>query len=162
MGRGHRWRAQVGFARPDDPALHPRLDPVECLRFHAALYRRPTRRAGLLAALERVGAGELAGQRVQTLSGGEKARVSLARALLHEPGLLILDEISRVLDPGAAARTRELLADFARRGGAVLFITHDLVEAALCDRVAVLAEGRLVADGAWATVEAKAREVFKL
>ena len=162
VGRGHRWRAQVGFARPDDPALHPRLSAVECLRFHSALYGRPTAGAGLVAALERVDAADLATRRVQTLSGGEKARVSLARSLLHEPRLLILDEISRVLDPGAAARTRLLLAEFARKGGAVLLITHDLAEAALCDRVAVLEAGRLVADGAWAAVEAKAREVFKL
>jgi len=160
--RGHRWRASVGFARPDDPALHPRLNPIECLRFHAALYGRPTRGADLAAALERVDAAGLATQRVQTLSGGEKARVSLARALLHEPRLLILDEISRVLDPGAAARTRALLVEFARKGGAVLLITHDLVEAAACDRVAVLQAGKVVAEGAWAAVEAKAREVFKL
>ena len=163
VGSGHRWHARVGFARPDDPALHPRLDPVECLRFHAALYGCSTRRADLVAALARVDAQGLVGQRVQTLSGGEKARVSLARALLHQPALLILDEISRVLDPGAAARTRDLLADFARKtGGAVLLITHDLVEAALCDRVAVLEAGKVVAEGAWASVEPRAREVFKL
>jgi ABC-2 type transport system ATP-binding protein len=162
VGRGHRWRARVGFARPDDPALHPRLDPVECLRFHAALYGSSTRRADLVAALSRVDAERLVGQRVQTLSGGEKARVSLARALLHAPALLILDEISRVLDPGAAARTRELLVEFARQGGAVLLITHDLAEAAQCDRVAVVEAGKVVAEGAWALVEARAREVFKL
>ena len=159
---GHRWRAQVGLARPDDPALHPRLSALECLRFHAALYRRSLGQAELAAGLSRVDAGGLASQRVQTLSGGEKARVSLAKALLHQPGLLILDEISRVLDPGAAARTRTLLADFAKDGGAVLLITHDLGEAALCDRVVVMEAGRLVADGTWEKVEAKAREVFKL
>ncbi|HEY3451104.1 MAG TPA: ABC transporter ATP-binding protein [Myxococcales bacterium] len=160
--RGHRWRAHVGFARPDDPALHPRLNPLECLRFHAALYGRTLDRAQLMKALERVDAVSLAAQRVQTLSGGEKAKVSLAKALLHEPKLLILDEISRVLDPGAAARTRALLIEYAKAGGAVLLITHDLVEAALCDRVAVVEAGKVLADGSWSQVEAKAKEVFKL
>jgi len=161
-GKGHRWRSAVGFARPDDPALHQRLNPLECLRFHAALYGRGTDRAGLTRALERVEAAGLAAQRVQTLSGGEKAKVSLAKALLHEPKLLILDEISRVLDPGAAARTRALLIDFARAGGAVLLITHDLAEAALCDRVAVVQGGRVRAEGPWSQVEAQAKEVFQL
>ncbi|MGC4122644.1 MAG: ABC transporter ATP-binding protein [Myxococcales bacterium] len=161
-GKGHRWRANVGFARPDDPALHPRLNPLECLRFHAALYRQSLGRTQLMAALERVDAGSLAAQRVQTLSGGEKAKVSLAKALLHGPKLLILDEISRVLDPGAAARTRTLLTEYAKSGGAVLLITHDLTEAGLCDRVAVVEGGKVVADGPWGQVESKAKEVFKL
>lgn len=162
VGVGHRWRAAVGFARPDDPALHPRLNALECVRFHAALYGCPTDRSSLEAALERVDAGRLATQKIQTLSGGEKARVSLASALLHAPRLLVLDEISRVLDPGAAARTRALLADFAGRGGAVLLITHDLAEAAQCDRVAVVEAGRVVAEGRWEAVEPRAKEVFRL
>ncbi len=162
VGRGHRWRAQVGFARPDDPVLHQRLNPLECLRFHGALYGRGQDKKSCLSALERVEGGKLATQRIQTLSGGEKAKVSLAKALLHEPRLLILDEISRVLDPGVAARTRSLLAEFARAGGAVLLITHDLTEAAACDRVAVVEGGRVVALGTWSEVEPKAKEVFRL
>jgi ABC-2 type transport system ATP-binding protein len=161
-GKGHRWRADVGFARPDDPALHPRLNPLECLRFHAALYGRPTARAPLMAALERSDAASLAARRVQTLSGGEKAKVSLAKALLHEPKLLILDEISRVLDPGAAARTRGLLAGYARAGGAVLLITHDPGGGGPVRSRRGRGAGRVLADGPWSQVEAKAREVFKL
>lgn len=162
VGRGHRWRAAVGFARPDDPALHPRLNALESLRFHAALYDRALDSRALLAALERVGAADLAAQRVQTMSAGEKAKVSLAKALMHEPALLVLDEISRVLDPGAAAQARSILAGVTSKGAAVLLITHDLSEAALCDRVAVLDAGKLVADGSWSEVEGRAREVFKL
>jgi ABC-2 type transport system ATP-binding protein len=154
------WKAAVGFARPDDPSLHGRLTALECLRFHAALYGVEGR--DLRAALDRALAGELAERRLQTLSGGERARVSLAKALLHEPKLLILDELSRVLDPGAAVRVRGLLQAYARAGGAVLLITHDLIEAASCDRVAVMRAGKLVAAGPWGEVEGAAREVFGL
>jgi ABC-2 type transport system ATP-binding protein len=152
----------VGFARPDDPGLHPRMSVLECLRFHAALYGAAASRSALMNALDRTGSAHLADRRVQTLSGGERARVSLSRAILHVPKLLILDELSRTLDPGAAARTRELLDEVARAGGAVLLITHDLSEAALCDRAAVLEAGRLVASGSWAAIEPRAREVFGL
>lgn len=160
--RGVRARSRVGFARPDDPALHPRLSALESLRFHAALYGAGGGDVALRAALAGVQAGALAGRRVQTLSAGEKARVSLAKALLHRPALLILDEISRVLDPGASSRARALLAEYARGGGAVLLVTHDLAEAALCDRVVVLEGGRVAADGSWDAAEPVAREVFGL
>jgi ABC-type multidrug transport system ATPase subunit len=160
--RGTRGRSRVGFARPDDPALHPRLSALEALRFHAALYDAPGEAASLRRALEEAEAGPLAARRIQTLSAGEKARVSMAKALLHAPRLLILDEISRVLDPGASARARTLLEGFARGGGAVLLITHDLAEAARCDRTIVVKEGRVVADGSWTLVEPMAREVFAL
>ena len=153
-------RKWVGFARPDDPALHGRLTAIEALRFHAALHGVST--AGIEALLEQVTASPVARQRLQTLSSGEKAKVSLAKALLPNPKVLLLDEISRVLDPGAARLARELLTAFAAKGGAVLLITHDLVEAALCDRVVVVDAGKVVADGAWSAVEAKAKEVFRL
>lgn len=160
--RGVRARSRVGFARPDDPALHPRISAREALRFHAALYGARGGEAQLQAVLESAQAGALAERRIQTLSAGEKARVSLAKALLHRPALLILDEISRVLDPGASARVRAQLAEYARGGGAVLLITHDLAEAALCDRVVVLEGGKVAAEGSWASIEPVARKVFGL
>jgi ABC-2 type transport system ATP-binding protein len=153
-------RRQVGLARPDDPALHPRLEATEVLRFHLALNGLDG--SSVAKVLERVGASELSERRIQSLSAGERAKVSLAKALSHEPALLILDEISRVLDPGAAARARATLLEFARAGHAVLLITHDLKEASLCDRVLVLQEGQVWAQGAWASVEPRAREVFGL
>ncbi|MGI5863721.1 MAG: ABC transporter ATP-binding protein [Myxococcales bacterium] len=153
-------RREVGLARPDDPALHPRLDVVECLRFHRALYGAAEDR--LTETLERVGAADLATRRVQGLSAGERAKVSLAKALMHAPSLLILDELSRVLDPGAAARTRHLLSELSSSGKAVLLITHDLNEAAHCDRVVVMDGGRIRAQGKWCEVEGLAREVFGL
>lgn len=153
-------RREVGLARPDDPALHPRLDVIECLRFHRALYGVAEGELGF--ALERVGAADLATRRVQGLSAGERAKVSLAKALMHAPSLLILDELSRVLDPGAAARTRGLLSELTSAGKAVLLITHDLNEAAQCDRVVVMDGGKSRAQGRWGEVEGEAREVFGL
>jgi ABC-2 type transport system ATP-binding protein len=153
-------RRLVGLARPDDPALHPRLSVVESLRFHAALHGVDG--ALVRDVLDRVGGGSIATQRAQTLSSGERAKASLAKALLPSPRVLILDELSRVLDPGAAKRIRELLDGFAAAGGAVLLITHDLLEAAQCDRVALLEDGKVSAVGAWPSIAARVGEVFGL
>jgi len=153
-------RKYVGLARPDDASLHPRLSVAECLRFHAALYA--VSHDETPAMLERVGGLDLLERRIQTLSSGEKAKVSLAKALLHRPRLLILDEVSRVLDPGAAARLRTVLVDCASEGMAVVLITHDLAEAGLCDRVVVMQSGRVAAAGPWSDVEPRSQEVFGL
>jgi ABC-2 type transport system ATP-binding protein len=85
---------------------------------------------------------------VETLSGGLQRRVELAKALLHEPTILLLDEPSTGLDPGARldfTATLEELRD--KRGVTVLLTTHILEEAERCDRVGILHEGRLVAIG---------------
>lgn len=85
--------------------------------------------------------------RVETLSGGLKRRVEVAKSLLHRPELLILDEPSTGLDPIARRSLRELLQDLCREGLTVLLTTHLLDEADECARVAILDGGRLVAWG---------------
>jgi ABC-type multidrug transport system ATPase subunit len=152
----------VGLARPDDPALHPRLIVAECLRFHTALYATRTDETQIRNALAHVKAETLFDRRVRTLSSGERAKVSLAKALLHAPRLLILDELSRVLDPGAAQQVRRRLAEVVADGTAVLLVTHDLNEAALADRVVVLEEGRAIASGTWNEVKQITHKVFGL
>lgn len=115
-----------------------------------ALPRIPPTRARALAleALEAVGAAALADRGVFDLSGGERARVLLARLLLTGAPLLVADEPAAGLDPDAQMQVMDLLAIRARTGVAVLVSLHDLTSASrVCDRVAVLAGGRLVALG---------------
>jgi ABC-2 type transport system ATP-binding protein len=86
--------------------------------------------------------------RVETLSGGLARRVEIAKALLHGPALLLLDEPSTGLDPGARKEVWEQLDGIRRRSGAtVLLTTHLMDEAARCDRLALLDQGRVVALG---------------
>jgi ABC-2 type transport system ATP-binding protein len=133
------------------PAVDPWLTVVENLRTHAALYGlRGARRARLIErALERFGLTPRAADRVSALSGGLRRRVELAKALLPEPPLLVLDEPSAGLDPVAR---RDLLQELTRlrddAGTTVVLTTHLMDEAAVCDRVGILHEGRLAAIGA--------------
>ncbi len=156
-------RARVAIARPEDPALHPRLTAIEALRFHARLYGLAhvggEVLAPLLGALE---LGALIGRRIASLSAGERAKVSLCKALLVQPSLLILDELSRALDPKAAERVRALLDARCGAGMAALIITHDLEEARRCHRVLMMAQGRIQAAGSWDEVRGAAWALFGL
>jgi len=99
-------------------------------------------------ALEAVGLSGYQGRDATTLSGGETQRTALARAMVVEPELLLLDEPTANLDPHTAASIDHLIADLSRQGVAVIMATHNMQQAEkLADRVAVLMEGRLVASG---------------
>lgn len=133
------------------PAIDPWLTVLENLRHHGYLYGlsgAPLAR-GIERALERFGLTPRAGDRVGTLSGGLRRRVELAKALLPEPPLLVLDEPSSGLDPTAR---RELLQELRRlrddEGTTIVLTTHMMEEAAVSDRVGILHEGLLVAIGA--------------
>jgi iron complex transport system ATP-binding protein len=113
--------------------------------FHA---RPPEARARAEAALDRVGLLALKDRGVLDMSGGERARVLLARLLATEAPLLIADEPIAGLDPDAQLLALDLLREEAARGRAIVLTLHDLPLAArYCDRLAVLAAGRLVAEG---------------
>jgi len=99
--------------------------------------------------LRALGASDLAGRRIDRISGGERQRAVLAMALAQEPEVLLLDEPTAHLDPTHQLATMRLVMGLAReRGLAVLAILHDPNLAALADRVAVLVGGRIVRDGA--------------
>jgi iron complex transport system ATP-binding protein len=100
------------------------------------------------AALAEAGAADLADRDASTLSGGERARVMIARVLAGEPDWLLADEPLAGLDPGCQIDAAETLVRRARAGCGVVLTLHDLTLAArIADRVLVLAEGRLLADG---------------
>lgn len=132
------------------PGLDPKLTVTENLRCHAALYGLAggvfrERAAALLA---RLGLTERATDRVETLSGGLARRVELAKGLLHAPDLLLLDEPSSGLDPGAR---RDFIAHLVHlrdsEGVTVVLTTHAMEEAERCDRVGFVHHGALVAVG---------------
>lgn len=143
-------RAQTGVLT-ETPSLDERLTAWDNLSIYADLYdvpraEVPKRVDSLLAEFE---LAERAGEKVGAYSKGMKQRLALARALLHNPEVLFLDEPTAALDPVAARHVHALVENLARREGCTVFLcTHNLVEAQrLCDRVAVMEHGRLVALG---------------
>ena len=142
----------------ETPSVDERLTGRQGLRFFAEMYdvapaRVESRLAELLASFDLEGAAD---QRVSTYSKGMRQRLTLARALLHEPELLFLDEPSSGLDPVAARAVDERIAGLRAGGTSVLLCTHNLAQAqALCDRVVVLEHGKVVASGAPAALAAE-------
>jgi ABC-2 type transport system ATP-binding protein len=135
----------------ESPTLDERLTARETLRAFAEMYDV---RAGDIAPrveslLAEFGLGERGDDRVGGFSRGMKQRLSLARALVHDPDLLFLDEPTAGLDPSATQQLHQTVREMARtRGRTVVLCTHNLVEAqALSDRVAVLGGGELLALG---------------
>ena len=136
-------------------ALDLDLSVERNLRFHADLHGLPgaLARERIAAGCAAAGLGGDTKRPVRELSGGNRRKVELVRALLHRPALLLMDEPSVGLDPRSR---RDLLAtvraDVRERGTAVLWATHLVEEAEAADRVLVLHKGRLLADGAPAQV----------
>ena len=140
-GRDYYERIGVGF---ELPAEFTRLTARENLEVFASLYGGPTADPGGL--LERVGLGEAADRRLSAFSKGMRMRLSLARALLHHPRLLFLDEPTSGQDPVHAALLRDLIRAEADSGTTVFLTTHDMRTAdELCDRLAFVVDGRIAA-----------------
>ncbi len=97
------------------------------------------------ALLERFGLAEKSGEQVESLSGGTKRRLQVARALISEPKVLVLDEPTTGLDPQVRRVLWEILMEERGKGAAILLCTHYMEEAErLCDRVAIIAKGRIL------------------
>lgn len=142
-------RHQLGMVF-QDPALDDRLTARENLEIHAALYgiKRSETAAAITQALSWSALEAVGGRRVRTFSGGMKRRLELARALMHNPKVLFLDEPTIGLDPQGRRNLWEQVEDLRKRGLTVLMTTHNLPEAAACDRVGIIDHGRLIAIGA--------------
>ncbi|MCC7193095.1 MAG: ATP-binding cassette domain-containing protein [Phycisphaeraceae bacterium] len=130
-----------------NPSLDLKLSAEENLRHQGHLYgllgADLTRRID--AALSGVNLHDLKNDRVETFSGGMRRRVELAKALLHHPRLLLLDEPATGLDPNARRDVWSLLDGLRSRGVTVALTTHLMDEAERCDRLAILSRGKLVA-----------------
>ena len=137
------------------PSLDGKLTVAENLLHHGHLYglsgTELRRRIG--EELARFGLADRAGDRVEKLSGGLQRRVELAKSLLHRPEVLLLDEPSTGLDPGARRDLWDALRGL--KGVTVLLTTHLLEEAERCDRLAILHKGRVVALGEPLTLRAE-------
>jgi ABC-2 type transport system ATP-binding protein len=132
------------------PALDLNLSVRASLRFHADLHGLPASvsRPRIEALLARFGLAELAGKLARELSGGNRRKVELLRALVHEPRLLLMDEATVGLDPASRAQLLdEVLQARSERGLGVLWATHLVDEAERAQRVIVLHKGKVLWDG---------------
>jgi ABC-type multidrug transport system ATPase subunit len=143
-------RGLVGLVPSGDRTFYLRISGLENLAFFARLngFRRRAAFARGQELLEHVGLGDAAGRPVGTYSHGMQKRLSVARALITDPAVLLVDEATHDLDPEGARRVRGLVANCAERGAAVLWATQRLDEIrAFADRVTLLAHGRARFEG---------------
>jgi ABC-2 type transport system ATP-binding protein len=151
-------RRRIGVV-PQRPNPDRGLDVQENLLFHAAYFgigrAEAARRARRL--LEQLGIADKAPEKVDALSGGQQQRLMIARALIHEPEVIFLDEPTVGLDPQARLGLWEVLRELHRQGRTIVMTTHYMEEAdQLCDRVAIIDQGRLLAIDAPASLKARA------
>jgi ABC-2 type transport system ATP-binding protein len=142
-------RRLIGYM-PDTFGVYENMNVLEYLDFFGACYRlSPAQRAGLIEdLLELVDLGHRRHDEVRVLSRGLKQRLALARVLLHDPQVLVLDEPASGLDPRARVEIRELLLEVSRLGKTIVFSSHILADVAeICSRVAIVEDGKLVALG---------------
>ena len=142
-------RRNIGYV-PDSFGVYEDLTVAEYLLFFAAAYRIAwEKRAGTVRdVLALTDLSEKADAQVDALSRGMKQRLGIARILLHDPQLLLLDEPASGLDPRARIELRELLKELQRLGKTILVSSHILHELAqLCTRIGIIEAGQLVAEG---------------
>ncbi len=139
-------RRRIGY-QTGDTKLYERLTPVEFLRYFGALHdmERSLVDQRIEELTQLLGFGEYKDRHCSTLSTGQSQRVSLARALLHDPDVLILDEPTSGLDIISSQFILDFLVEEKARGKAILYSTHIMSEAELlCDRLGLLYKGRLL------------------
>jgi ABC-2 type transport system ATP-binding protein len=150
-------RRVLGYM-PDGAGVYDRVTVGEYLDFFASAHGiyREARALAVSRVLDLTEIGPLRESQVTILSKGQKQRLLLARTLLHDPEVLVLDEPASDLDPRARIELRTLLAALARMGKTVILSSHILTELAeLCDSIGVLEGGRIVVSGPIGEVQAK-------
>ncbi|UYZ11507.1 ABC transporter ATP-binding protein [Brevibacillus sp. WF146] len=154
-------RQSIGYM-PDFFGVYDNLTAREYLDFYAGAYKIPaSKRTALIAdLLELVNLSNKADAYVDSLSRGMQQRLGLARCLVHDPEVLILDEPASGLDPRARIELREILKQLRAMGKTILISSHILPELAeLCDEIGVIEQGRLIACGALDDVSVRARGI---
>jgi len=153
-------RASLGFLS-GTTGLYARLNPRDLLRYFGGLYGlvEPdlTKRINYL--IDRFQIGDFADRQCDRLSTGQKQRVGLARAIIHSPKILFLDEPTAGLDVQASQGVLEFIEGARNQGHTIIFCTHIMTEVErLCDRVVILHEGRIVGSGTVDEIKAQAGE----
>ena len=135
---------------PDQSGLYPRLTPREHIRYFGALQGVPANEVeGRMETwIEQLDLKSVADRRVGGFSHGERTKVAMARALVHNPQNIVLDEPTNGLDVSATRAVRDVIRKLKAENRCVLFSSHVMQEvSALCDRIVVIAHGRVVAKG---------------
>ena len=140
-------RRRIGYM-PQFPALYEDLSARDNVGFFAAAHRTPDLRKKIDEVLEFTDLAARAKDPVHTFSGGMKRRVSLACALVHRPEVLFLDEPTAAVDPYLRSRFWKTFRELAAAGTTLFISTHLMDEAMLCDRIAILRKGRIIASDA--------------
>jgi ABC-2 type transport system ATP-binding protein len=143
-------RRKIGYVFGGDRGAYERLSGLDNLRYFSELYGVPPKvqKRRIPELLELVGLTGREKERVEGYSRGMKQRLHIARGLLHDPPVVVMDEPTIGLDPVGARELRHTISELAQAGKTVLLTTHYMYEAdALCDRIAVIAEGEIVAEG---------------
>ncbi|HEX4024950.1 MAG TPA: ATP-binding cassette domain-containing protein [Steroidobacteraceae bacterium] len=146
---------------PDARGLYRRLTARENIAYFAALQGLDAHAAAarIELLLDTLSMHDIADRRAEGFSQGERLKTALARALVHDPRNVLLDEPTNGLDVMATRSLREFLRGLAAEGRCVLFSTHVMQEvAALCDRIVIIGRGRVVADGTPDALRAQAHE----
>jgi sodium transport system ATP-binding protein len=136
---------------PDARGLYTRLTARENIEYFGRLHGMPEAGLGVRAEalIHALGMDAIADRRAAGFSQGERVKTAIARALVHDPHNVILDEPSNGLDVMATRALRQFMRELRAEGRCVLFSSHVMQEvAALCDRVVIMARGRIVADAA--------------
>lgn len=131
---------------PHSSGLYPHLTARENIAYYARLYGVPSEQLGgrVEQMIEQLEIADFADRRTKGFSQGQRTKVALARALVHEPQNIILDEPSNGLDVMATRSLRALIRGLKATGKCVLFSSHVMQEvAALCDEIVIIAEGRV-------------------
>jgi sodium transport system ATP-binding protein len=163
----HRALARLGVL-PDGRGLYPRLTAREHLEYYGALHglSRATLAARITHLVELLDMASIIDRRVLGFSQGERTKVAIARALVHDPANVVLDEATNGLDVMSTRAMRSVIRELCGRGACILFSSHVMQEVSeLCDHIVVFAGGRVVADGSpeslrQATGEADLEEAF--
>lgn len=143
---------------PDAQGLYPRLTAREHVRYFGRLHGLDgeTLETKIDALIERLDMKGIADRRTEGFSQGERMKVNLARALVHGPKNVLLDEPTNGLDVMSTRAMRELIRELKREGKCVLFSSHIMQEvSALCDTIVIIAAGKVVAQGSPDELRAK-------
>ena len=153
-------RRRIGVLS-DARGIYPRLTTRENIRYYGALHglSGPSLETRIAALIDALGIADLADRRTQGFSQGERMKVAIARALVHDPDTILLDEPTNGLDIMSTRALRTMLRGLRDAGKCLLFSSHVMQEVtALCDRIVILHRGRIVAIGNTAELLARSGE----